>query len=338
MDAQAIQNKRILITGGLGFIGSSIAHRCVKSGAQVTLLDACLDPYGWNPFNIYEIRNRIRFVRGDVRDRAVLESVVPGHEIVFHLAAQVGREISMNHPILDVETNCGGMIHLLEVCRRVAPRPKIIYAGSRGQIGEPVALPVDESHPENPTDIYGINKMAAERYLMLYGKVYDMDVVSLRLNNVYGPRCQMHAGFYGILNWFMANAMTGRPITVYGKGKQTRDYIYIDDVVDAFIRAAVLPGANREIFFVGSGVETVFLDMVREVVRAAGKGEIVHVPFPESREKIDIKRFVVSTHKIQNTLEWTPKTDLRTGIESTARYYRNHLKHYLEPKTPPENG
>jgi len=338
VDYSQLKNKRVLITGGLGFIGSSIAHKCVELGAQVTLLDGCLEPYGWNPYNIHEIRDQVRFIKGDVRDRSVLESTVPDHDIIFHMAAQVGREISMEDPILDVEANCHGMIHLLEVCRNLSPCPKILYAGSRGQIGEPITLPVDESHPENPTDIYGINKMAAERYLMLYGKVYDMPVVSLRLNNVYGPRCQMHAGFYGILNWFMSNAMTEIPITVYGEGSQTRDYVYIDDVVEAFLRAAISPVANQEVFFVGSGVETIFLDMVKEIVRAVGKGEITYIPFPESREKIDIKRFVVSTAKIQNTLGWTAKTNLREGIEATARYYKDCLKHYLEPKTSPSDG
>jgi len=336
LDYSKLKDKKVLVTGGLGFIGSSIANRCAELGAQVTLLDACLEPYGWNPYNIHTIRDRVKFVHGDVRYNKLMASIVPGHEIIFHMAAQVGREISMENPILDVDINCNGMIHLLEICRKLDPCPKIVYAGSRGQIGEPITLPVDESHPENPTDIYGINKMAAERYLMLYGNVYDMPVVSLRLNNVYGPRCQMHAGFYGILNWFMSNAMTGKPITVYGDGSQTRDYVFIDDVVDAFIRAAINPAADREVFFVGSGVETVFLDMVREIVRAVGRGEIIHIPFPESREKIDIKRFVVSTSKINTSLGWTAKTDLRAGIEATARYYQSHLQHYLGSKAVPE--
>jgi UDP-glucose 4-epimerase len=170
--------------------------------------------------------------------------------------------------------------------------------------------------------------MAAEKYLFLYGHLYGFPVVSLRLNNVYGPRCQMHAGFYGILNWFMANAMDGRPITVYGAGTQTRDYVFIDDVVEAFLRAALSEKANNDFFFVGSGVETVFLDMVREVIRAVGKGEYVHVPFPSTREKIDIKRFVVTCNKLEQATGWRPQIEFARGVKLTAEYYAQHLFSY----------
>ncbi len=328
-DVHQIRGKRILITGGLGFIGSSIAHRCVELGGDVTLLDACLEPYGWNMANIDGIADCIHFIKGDVRDAGTVTPLVRNADIVFHMAAQVGREISMEEPDLDVSINCLGTLNVLEAARGMAAPPRILYAGSRGQVGEPIRLPVDESHPDHPTDVYGINKLAAEQYALLYHTVYGIPAVSLRLNNVYGPRCQMHAGFYGILNWFMSRAMQGEPITVYGDGLQTRDYVYIDDVVDAFIRAAASDAAAGEIFCVGSGVETVFLDMAREVVHAVGQGEIVHVPFPPSREKIDIKRFVVSTDKILNAMSWTPQTDLRTGVEQTFRFYENRLSLYL---------
>ncbi len=324
-----LKDKSVLITGGLGFIGSSIAHRCVDLGAKVTLLDACLEPYGWNFANIREIEDRIHFIKGDVRDKKVIGQSVPEAEIIFHMAAQVGREISMEDPKLDTDINCMGILNILESARQMDSPPKIIYAGSRGQVGEPVYLPVNEKHPDHPTDIYGINKLAAEKYLLLYHKVYGIPAVTLRLNNVYGPRCQMHAGFYGILNWFMSNAMQGRPITVYGEGSQTRDYVYIDDVVDAFVRSAIANEVVGEICYVGSGKETVFLDMVKEIVRAVGKGEIVHVPFPESREKIDIKRFVVDITKIQTLLGWTPEVDLSEGVERTCSFYKERLDQYL---------
>ncbi len=328
-DYQPMEGRRILITGGLGFIGSSIAGRCVSLGGRVTLLDACLDPYGWNFANIEGFEKEATFVKGDVRNRPLVERLVGDADAVFHLAAQVGREISMEKPELDAEINCMGTLNILEAARRAAQPPKVVYAGSRGQVGEPVFLPVDESHPDNPTDVYGIDKLAAEKYLLLYQKVYGIPAVSLRLNNVYGPRCQMHAGFYGILNWFMANAMRDKPITVYGDGSQTRDYVYIDDVVDAFVQVVLSEEAAGEMFYVGSGVETVFLDMVEEIVRAVGKGEVVHVPFPESREKIDIKRFVVSTKKINDFIGWKVHTDLKKGVELTVQYYRKRLEKYL---------
>jgi len=334
-DYSALKGKRILITGGLGFIGSNIAHRCVELGAQVTIMDACMEPYGWNPFNIEEIKNQVQFIKGDVRNRNLLVELAAEKDIVFHMAAQVGREISIEQPELDVDVNCQGTINLLEAVRRnpdPSGRAKVVFAGSRGQIGEPVYMPVDEQHPQNPTDVYGINKMAAEQYLFLYSKIYGFPVVSLRLNNVYGPRCQMHAGFYGILNWFMANAMNGKPITVYGEGRQTRDYVYITDVVDAFIRVAISERANGQMYFVGSGVETVFIDMVKEIVRAVGKGEITHIPFPKTREAIDIKRFVVTYKKIHDAVGWSPQVDLAMGVKMTYEFYAKHLDKYLNRK------
>ncbi len=328
-DYSALKGKRVLITGGLGFIGSNIAHRCVELGAHVTLVDACIEPYGWNPFNIEEIKSKVQFIKGDVRDRSLLVELTAEKDIVFHMAAQVGREISVESPELDVDINCHGTINLLEAVRRNGSRAKVVFAGSRGQIGEPVYMPVDEHHPQNPTDVYGINKMAGEQYLFLYSKIYGFPVVSLRLNNVYGPRCQMHAGFYGILNWFMANAMNGKPITVYGEGRQTRDYVYISDVVDAFIRVAISEKANGQMYFVGSGVEMVFIDMVKEIVRAVGKGEITHIPFPKTREAIDIKRFVVTYKKIHDAVGWTPQVDLATGVKRTYEFYARNLERYL---------
>ncbi|MBN2104176.1 SDR family NAD(P)-dependent oxidoreductase [bacterium] len=329
MNSMVFQEKNVLITGGLGFIGSSIAREVVALGGNVTLLDACLEPYGWNQANIQEIQNRVRFIKGDIRDQQLMDRLTRESDYVFHMAAQVGREISMEQPVLDTDVNCIGTLHLLETARSMQKPPKIIFAGSRGQVGEPQYLPVDEDHPDHPTDIYGINKLAAEKYCLLYNHVYDLPVTSLRLNNVYGPRCQMHAGFYGILNWFMSNTMQDKPITVYGKGTQTRDYIYIDDVVQAFIQTAVIPETNGQMYYVGSGKETVFIDMVREIIRVVGKGKIEYVPFPESREKIDIKRFVVSTKKLEQSTGWKAQTDLLTGIERTFSYYQSFLNDYI---------
>jgi len=329
LDYNKLRGTNVLITGGLGFIGSNIAHKLVEYGAKVTIFDACLDPYGWNPANIREIENKVNFIKGDIRDFETLKHTIVGKELIYHLAAQVGREISMENPRLDTDINCNGTLNLLEICSKWNQKVKIVYAGSRGQIGEPKYIPVDENHPCEPTDVYGINKLAAEKYIFLYSHIYGFPVVSLRLNNVYGERCQMHNGFYGILNWFMANAMTDKSITVYGDGSQTRDYVHIDDVVDAFLRAGISADANNEVFFVGSGIETVFLDMVKNVVRAVGKGKIVHVPFPASREKIDIRRFVVTYEKINRTLGWQPRLDLSSGITKTAAFYQVHLMDYL---------
>ncbi|HFE52688.1 MAG TPA: SDR family NAD(P)-dependent oxidoreductase [Bacteroidetes bacterium] len=329
-EERSLRGANVLITGGLGFIGSNLAHRLVAEGAKVTVYDACLDPYGWNEANLDGIRDQVDFVKGDVRDFDLLAQHVRGKDYIFHLAAQVGREISMADPALDIAINCNGTINLCEAVARHNRDVKILYAGSRGQVGEPVYLPVDEAHPMNPTDVYGANKLAAEKYLFLYGNAFDFPAVSLRLNNVYGPRCQMHHGYYGILNWFLKNAMTGQPITVYGDGQQTRDYIYVDDVVDAFVRAALNPATDGKAYFVGSGVETVFLDMVKTILKVVGKGSYVHVPFPPERERIDIRRFVVTYAKLHEDTGWQPTVSLEEGVRRTAAFYEDKLSLYLK--------
>ncbi|HPR87820.1 MAG TPA: SDR family NAD(P)-dependent oxidoreductase [bacterium] len=330
VDFTRLAGARVLITGGLGFIGSNLAQRLVREGAEVTILDACLDPYGWNPANIQEIHNKVQFIKGDVRDYSLLEKLVAGKDLIFHLAAQVGREISMADPWLDVDINCNGTIALCRAVAAVHPAARIIYAGSRGQIGEPVYLPVDESHPDHPTDVYGINKLAAEKYLFLYGKIYGFGAVSLRLNNVYGPRCQMQHGYYGILNWFIRNAMQDEPITVYGDGLQTRDYVYVEDVVDAFVRAALVPETDQQIYMIGSGIETRFLDMVKAVIAGVGQGSYVHVPFPPERESIDIRKFVVSWDKMAAATGWRPTVDLREGVARCVAFYRERRAEYIK--------
>lgn len=326
----SLAGKRVLITGGLGFIGSSIAHKALQEGADITLFDACLEPYGWNYANIAEIKNDVHFVKGDIRDYDTLKKYVIDKDLVFHMAAQVGREISMTYPELDIGINCNGTLNLARICAQAGHEIKVVYAGTRGQIGEPNYLPVDESHPTNPTDVYGANKLAAEKYLFLYGKAYGFPVTALRLNNVYGPRCQMRKNFYGILNWFLKNAMCEEDITVYGSGEQTRDYVYIDDVVEAFLLAARSSRANGEYYFVGSGEETIFLDMVRTIIQVVGKGRYVHVPFPPEREKIDIRRFVVSFGKIWQQIRWRPTIKLEDGIQRTHNFYKERLSEYLD--------
>jgi UDP-glucose 4-epimerase len=325
----SLKGLKILITGGLGFIGSSIAQRLVSEGAHVTIYDACLDPYGWNFANIKEIKDDVQVVRADVRNADELDKYVRNKDIIFHLAAQVGREISMTNPALDIDINCNGTLNLIKSCASSANGGKVIYAGSRGQIGEPVYLPVDENHPTEPTDMYGINKLAAEKYLLLWGKVYGFPVTSLRLNNVYGPRCQMQNGYYGILNWFIKKAMLGEDIPVYGDGSQTRDYVYIDDVVEAFVQVALSPKTNGQSYFVGSAQETVFLDMVKAVITAVGKGRYVHVPFPPQRESIDIKRFVATYEKLKSTLGWQPKISFQQGLSRTVAFYQERLGEYI---------
>lgn len=320
---------RILITGGLGFIGSSIAHEVVDIAESVTLYDACIDPFGWNKANIKGIENKIHFVKGDVRDRDLLTNHISGKTHIFHCAGQVGRLISMKDPVYDLEVNGIGMLNLLEAVRDKSPEARVIYTGSRGQVGESEYLPVDEKHSDKPTDNYGISKLVAEKYLLLYNKVYGIHTVSLRLNNAYGPRCQMKHGHYGVLNLFIRKAMLGEEIHVFGDGSQTRDYVYIDDIVNAIILSAVDDKASGEIFYVGSGEETKFLDMVNSVIEEVGSGTFIHCPFPDNLAKIDIKRFYVSCKKLENKLSWKNQTNLKDGIHKTVSFYKKRLQEYV---------
>lgn len=327
-EIKKMDGKKVLVIGGLGFIGSNLVHKLVDLDAEVTIYDACLNPYGWNKNNIKEIETEVAFVKGDVRDFDQLKEHIKEKDFIFNFAAQVGRSISMADPYLDTTINCVGTLNVVEACRRFNDTAKILNAGTRGVIGEPEYLPVDEKHPTNPTDIYGINKLAAEKYCLVYNQVYGIPAVSLRLNNVFGPRCQMKQSLYGILNWFIRNCMLGEKITVYGDGNQTRDYVYIDDVVDAFLLAAQSKNADKQIFMVGSGEETKFIDMVQEVIKGVGKGECIHVPFPEDIECIDIKRFVSSNKKINEMLGWYPNTSFEDGIKETVEFYEKNLKYY----------
>ena len=227
----------ILITGGAGFIGSNLATKLVKNGARVTILDAMIKPYGANEFNLKEIKHKITFIKGDIRSIQTVINVVDGKDFIFHLAGQTGRMISMEQPRLDTDINCLGTLAVLEAIRKQKKKPKLIFGSSRGVIGKPIYFPVDESHPTNPRDIYGINKLAAEKYCMLFGEQYDFGVTSLRLNNVYGPKCQIKSNHYGTINLFIAYALQNKILPIFGEGTQTRDYIYIDDVVDAFIKS-----------------------------------------------------------------------------------------------------
>lgn len=325
-----MNGQRVLITGGLGFIGSNLAHTLVSLGAEVTIYDALLDPYGWNFANIKEIKDAVTFVKGDTRDAPLLGKHVAGKDLVFNLAAQVSHGLSIEDPLLDIDINCMGNMNLLEACRKLNDSAKIVYTGTRGQVGEAQYLPVDEKHPDNPTDINGINKLAAEKYLMLYNKVYGLKGASIRVNNTYGIRHQMRHGQYGVLNWFIRRAMLGETIEIYGDGKQLRDYNYVEDVVDALILAAQSGKSNGEVFLIGSGEKVEFADMVRMVLAAVGKGEFRMRPFPEKeKEAISVRNFVADWGKINRILGWRPKTKLKTGIEKTVEFYRARLEEYI---------
>ena len=329
MDKEVWRNSNVLITGGLGFIGSNLAHILVGLGANVSILDNLLKPYGGNIGNVRAIKDAVEIIKGDVRDWSLVKKTIENKEFIFHLAAQVDQCLAMENPRLDLEINCGGTLNILEGCRLHNKKARIIYTSSRAVIGEPQHLPVDEEHPTTPRNVYGINKLTAEKYFTLYNRVYDSRTTVLRLSNVYGPRAQLRHPYYGVLNLFVGYALTNREIPIYGDGNQTRDYVFVEDVVKALILAAENEKTIGEIFFVGSGTETKLIDVVKAIIDIVEKGNYKFVQFPPTLMKTDIKRFVTNYNKIKKFLGWIPETALGYGITKTVNFYLENLKDYL---------
>jgi len=324
-----MKGQKALVTGGLGFIGSNVAHRLVGLGAKVTVYDACLDPYGWNYANVREIREHVRVVKADTRDFDKLCAHVKGQDYVFNCAGQVSHLDSMKDPWLDLDINCKGNLNLLEAARRFNDQARIVYCGTRAQIGRAMYSPIDEAHPTNPVDIYGINKLAGEKYHLLYADVYGMPVTSLRLNNVFGERHQMKHCLYGILNWFIRLALEGRDITIYGSGKQLREYNYVQDVVDALVLAGQSRKAKGRFYSISTRKAMPFLEMARQVVKEVGRGRVVKAPWPRERKQIEVGNVVSSYRKAKRELGWEPRTSFEAGLEKTVAFYRERLPEYV---------
>lgn len=326
---KTMSQQNVLVTGGLGFIGSNLAHRLVSLGANVTVYDALLPQYGGNLANIKEIKEKIRDVRADVRDFDQLKEYVKDQDVIFNCAAQVSHIDSMNDPYSDIAINCVGAINLLEAARRFNDDVKIVFTGTRSQIGKIDYSPADEKHPEFSMDIYSANKSAAEKYHLIYYRSYGIPTTSLRISNAYGPRAQVKQKGYGVVNYLIRMALQDEVITVYEPGTQKRDFIYIDDVVDSMILAAQSDLANGEVFFVGSGIETTFVDIVRLIINIACSGTWKFVPWPPERKSIEVGDIALDLGKIQNLLKWNPEVDLDEGLRRTVEYYRERIRDYL---------
>lgn len=322
------REKAILVTGGLGFIGSNLAHRLVDLGAQVLLVDSLIPDYGGNLFNVSGLEDRLHVNIADVRDRNSMDYLVRGQDILFNLAGQVSHIDSMLDPFTDLEINCRSQLSLLEACRKQNPGIKVVYAGTRQVYGKPRYLPVDEDHLLQPTDVNGINTMAGEWYHILYNNVYQVRACSLRLTNTYGPRLLVKHNRQGFIGWFIRQVLDGEEVQVFGDGQQKRDMIFVDDVVEAFLLAGLDDRANGEIFNVGGLERVSLLDFVRVLVEVAQTGSYRVVPFPPNRKSIDIGDYYADCTKIHAALGWEPRVALREGLERTIRFYREHRAHY----------
>jgi len=327
----SLEGKQVLITGGLGFIGSNTAHRCIELGAETTLLSNSLS----KTRNIKEILKKVKIVQADIRDEKKVVEAVKGKDLIFHFAGQISNLVSMKDPQLDVDINCIGTLNLLEAARRFADAVPIVMSGTTGQVGKPEKLPVNESLPDKPTSIYDANKLVCEKYLKIYFDAYGIPTTMLRLANVFGPRQQVLDPKSGVLNHMVKRAMVGEPITIYGEGNFLRDYNFVENVVDAFLLAAQSKAARGEHFVLGTGRGIAFKDMcnaVNETVKQfTGKStEIKHVPFPDEVKKVDVGDFVADSSKFRKATGWFPKISFEEGLEKTVLFYKERLQDYLK--------
>ena len=321
------RNKRILITGGLGFIGSNLAIELVGKGAKVTIMDALIPTYGGNLFNIEPIKEKVKWVRGDVRARKIMDRMVRDQDIIFNLAGTLSHVDSMRDPMTDLEINCRAQLSLLESVRKYNPKVKIIFAGTRNQYGKAKYLPVDEGHPQEPTDINGINNIAAEKYHLMYTSVYGIKTISLRMTNTYGPRHQMRHPRQGVLNWFVRQVVSGEKIVLFGTGKQKRDINYIDDVVAGLMMVAGSKKGWGEAYNLGGNAVSLE-EFVKLVIKITGKGSYRKVVFPEDRKNIEIGDYKADYSKMTKTFGWKPMVSLDIGIKKTLEYYEKYKRYY----------
>ncbi len=321
--------KRVLITGGLGFIGSTIAIRLVREGARVSICDAMIEGYGGNFENVREVRSDVSVHLEDVRDEAAMAKLVEGCDVIFHLAAQVSHVMSLSNPYPDIDINIKGTAALLEACRKRNPDALVVRSGTRGQYGPAVRLPVSEEAPSDPRGLYEISQLSAEMICRTYTRIHRVRTVPLRLTNIYGPRAQMKHSQFGVVNWFVRLALEGKTIPVFGTGKILRDFLYVDDCVEALRLAALVPSAVGEILNVGNDRSSTFLE-VAELLREIVPGtRIEFTEFTPERKAQEPGDFVSDVSKIRRLLRWEPKVSLREGLARTVEFYRERRADYF---------
>lgn len=325
------KNLPVIVTGGLGFIGSTLSLKLVKLGAKVTIIDSLVPQYGGNLFNIEQIKDKVKVNINDVRDEVNMRKLVRNQKIMFNLAGQVSHIDSMEDPFTDLDINAKSQLSILEVCRKCNTDIKIVYASTRQIYGKPLYLPVDERHPLQPTDVNGINKIAGEHYHLLYNNIYGINTVVLRLTNTYGPRLLVKHNRQGFLGWFIHLLLDKKEITIFGNGQQLRDLNYIDDVVDALLLCGVETKAVGRAMNLGDHVHISILDIVKTMIKINGGGKYKLVPFPKEMKKIDIGDYYSNYDLAKQLIGWEPSTSIEAGMRQTIEFYKQYgREHYWQ--------
>ena len=309
----------ILIIGGAGFLGANLVRRCLQEpGNQVTVLDSLEPRLRATTDNLYEVWDKIRFVRGSMGDEPLIAEVVQGQDVIFNCAAQTSHPLSLQDPLFDAEINCMGNLKLLEAVRLLNPEAVVVYTSSSTVVGKAVGDVIDETHGEKPLDIYSANKGAAEKYYHIYNQVHDLKTVVLRFANLYGPYGKGYPDF-GFVNYFIHLAWTGQEIRVFGAGEQTRNVMYVEDATDTLYQAAQDDRLFGEVYFAAHDEHLTVLEIAQQIVRVFDSGRVIHVEWPEERRRIEIERVRISSARLRTITGWQPAYSFESGLRKTKQ-------------------
>ena len=324
-----MENKRVLITGGLGFIGSNLARKLVESKNVVTVVDSLIPEYGGNLRNLHDLSDEIIIKVADIRDESSINQLIKDQDYLFNLAGQTSHLDSMENPFIDLDINAKAQLSILEACRRNNPEIRIVFASTRQIYGKPEYLPVDEKHPQRPVDVNGINKIAGEQFHILYNKVYGIQTSVLRLTNTYGPRMRIKDARQTFLGIWIRNLLEGKAIQVFGDGKQRRDYNYVDDVLDALLIAATEVNAVGKVYNLGAP-DPISLEETAKIMCQGFEGsDYQMIPFPKDRKAIDVGDFICDYSAFRDQFGWVPKVNFEEGIQQSIEYFREEFEYYI---------